>query len=57
MKTYIDYHLQSIHHRPLKAIKFWQAYNGTLCIDENNSIAILRARYKQMPQIYFKAIR
>jgi len=45
------------HLHPRREIRFWQAYRGALCIDENNSIAILRAKYKGMPNITFKSVR
>jgi hypothetical protein len=42
---------------PRKPIKGWEAYIGNKCIDDNNSVAILRARYQGNKAVKFKAVR
>lgn len=41
------------HYHPYKPIRYWQASNG----DINNSIALLRHKYKYDKSITFRAIR
>lgn len=43
---------------PTKPIKFWNAiakYGENIIIDSNNSIAILRSKYKD--SVYYKSVR
>lgn len=43
--------------KPRKPILYWEAYFGNTCIDINNSIALLRHKYKGQPGVTFKGVR
>ncbi len=61
MKTYtgLPYaHIRGLKQKPARSpILFWEAYFGNTCIDQNNSIALLRHKYKGQPGVTYTAIR
>lgn len=40
-----------------KPVRYWQAVQNGVVIDENNSVALLRFKWKNYPQTIFKAVR
>jgi len=48
---------QQQNKRERKEIKYWNAYMGDKLIDSNNSVALLRHKWKTYKQVIFKAVR
>ena len=48
---------QQQNERERREIKYWNAYMGDKLIDSNNSIALLRHKWKTYKQVIFKAVR
>jgi len=48
---------QQQNKRERKEIKYWNAYMGEKLIDSNNSVALLRHKWKTYKNVIFKAVR
>lgn len=54
MKTW---QIPAVHPKVRLEIKYWEAWHCGVLIDQNNSIAILRHKWRFSPGVIFKAIR